>query len=467
MSEEISGSAGAGRLTRRSFLGATAGLGATVAGAGLLAACGSSSSSGDPASTAGASTSRATRGGKTKYGNDSQLIVHTSDNLFFEQWIVGYKLACKAFDLTPNIGYSNDQAAGEISVLQTALSRGARYISTVGPTDAVIKQVAQLCNKSEAWLSDYGASPPWTMVQTMGDYYRSYNQDADFLLCYNLGKRLFNAMGGSGEVIHVLGLPGFGVSYLRAQGYRQAAKEFPGIKIVAENYGDYNRVSTEPVFAAMFDAHPNVKGVLNGSDDSNMGCISVLEARHATDVLLVSVDAIPEFLDYMEKGQYALASASILGTWLGAWLVAQTYDAAHGVEVSPLERQLTYGSVIIEGKEAAKAYSELVLDPGAAERIYDPLLMSRHLHPHDWAPQNDLAVMDPLDPHGIWIPEIAAGYAKKPSGWTPPPSWSKAAANGGLSTTNRMLSTAAGRKDPLSPIRKLVGPSILTGKVRG
>jgi ribose transport system substrate-binding protein len=458
MTSSSAGQADGGAFTRRTLLNRGAAIGAGLAGGGLLAACGS----GGTAASGGAGGSS---GGK--YGRDSQLILHTSNNLFFQQWTLGYTLACKAFGLEPHVGYSNNQAAGEVSVLQTALSRGAKYITTVGPTDAVITQAADLCNKSGAWLSTYGSSPPWKMVQTMGRYYRSYNQDADFLLCYTLGKRLFEAMGGEGKVAHVLGLPGFGISYVRAEGYRQAAREYPGIEIVAEDYGSYNRVSTRPVFAAMLDAHPDIKGVLNGSDDSNMGCISVLQSRGVKDVRLVSVDAIPEFLAYMQRGEYAFASASILGTWLGAWLVAQTYDAAHGVEVGPLERQLIYGSVVIQGAEAAKAYSDLVLDEKSASSIYDPALMSRHLHPNDWAPQNDLAVMDPLDPKGIWVPGADAGYTKKPAGWEPPAAWSKAASGGGIERTNRMLAEAAKRKDPLAPIRKLVGPSILTAKAGG
>jgi ribose transport system substrate-binding protein len=446
-----------GGVSRRTFLGKGAMVGGAaalgLAAPELLAACSSSSTTSTTSSASGKSAA--------SYGRDSQLIVHTPDNLYFQQWILGYQMACSALGLSPHVGYSNDDNATELSVLSTALDRGAKYINTVGPSDAVIAQVAQACGQQKAWLSDAFASPPWKMIETFGPYYRTYNQSPDFLLTYNMGKRVFNAIGGTGKVIHILGIPGQGISYLRAAGYQQAAKEFPGIEIVAQNYGYFDRVHTEPLFAAMFEAHPDIKAVVNASDDSNIGCISVLQSRNVKDVLLTSIDAIPEFLTWMEKGQYAYATGSILGTWMGAWLVVQNYDAAHGVQLNPLERQVTFGSIIIEGKAAASAYSNLVLNPASAKRIYDPLMMSRHLHPTDWQPQNSLQVMNPLDKTGAWVPEALAGYGHEPTGWAPPADWTKAAANGGMAQMNSALATAAARNDPLASIRGLVGSTIL------
>jgi len=440
--------------SRRRFLQ----LGGGVVGLGALSGLATGCFSGGTSSSQGSSGKSANA---ASYGRDAQLIVHTPDNLYFQQWILGFKMACSALGLAPHVGYSNDDNGTEISVLQTALARGARYINTVGPSDTVIAQVARACNQQKAWLSTAFASPPWTMIETYGPYYRTYNQSPDYLLCYEMGKRVFNAVGGKGKVVHILGIPGQGISYLRAAGYRQAAKEFPGIEIVAQNYGYFDRVHTQPIFAAMLEAHPDIKAVVNASDDSNIGCIAVLQSRGIKDVLMTSIDAIPEYLNWMKKGQYAYASGSILGTWMGAWLVVQNYDAAHGVVLNPLERQITFGSIILQGKQAATAYENLVLDPASARRIYDPKLMSRHLHPTDWEPQNSLQVMDPSDKTGAWIPEALAGYGQKPANWKQPADWAKAAAGGGMDQVNKQLAQAAARKDPLEPIRSLIGPTII------
>lgn len=443
-----------GAPSRRRFLQVGGGALSLGALSTLTAGCftsGGASSSGSSAKQASAAS----------YGRDAQLIVHTPNNLYFQQWILGFNMACSALGLTPHVGYSNDDNGTEISVLQTALARGARYINTVGPSDTVIAQVARACAQQKAWLSDAFASPPWTMIETFGPYYRTYNQSPDYLLTYEMGKRLFKAIGGKGQVAHILGIPGQGISYLRAAGYRQAAKEFPGIEIVAQNYGYFDRVHTQPIFAAMLEAHPNIKAVVNASDDSNIGCIAVLKSRGIKDVLMTSIDAIPEYLNWMKKGQYAYASGSILGTWMGAWLVVQNYDAAHGVQLNPLERQITFGSIILEGSQAATEYEKLVLNPASAKRIYDPLLMSRHLHPSDWQPQNSLQVMDPSDKTGAWIPEALAGYGNKPAGWKPPADWTNAAASGGIDQVNKQLAQAAARKDPLEPIRSVVGATVI------
>ena len=122
---------------------------------------------------------------------------------------------------------------------------------------------------------------------------------------------------------------------------------------------------------------------------------------------------------------------------------------------------MTFGSIILEGKAAATEYSNLVLDTASAKRIYDPLLMSRHLHPTDWQAQNSLQVQDPFDKTGVWIPEASAGYGAKPASFAPPADWTKAAANGGMASVNKQLAQAAARRDPLESIRSTVGATIL------
>jgi ABC-type sugar transport system substrate-binding protein len=435
-------------VSRRQLLGTGLRLGGAGLAVGglpaLLSACGSD----DGSSATSAST-------------DAQLILQTPNNAFFKQWILGFELACAALQLKPHIGYSDGDNAKQVSVLQSALARGAKYINTPSPSDTVVNQVARLSKRSGAWFSGAFASPPWKMLDADYDeHYSTFLQTPDYKLTYELGKRLFKEIGGKGKVGHLKGLNGQGVTYVRAAGYQRAAKEFPDIQLI-EDFGNFNRVDTEPVFAAMLSAHPDIKGVVAASDDSSMGCISVLRSRKRHDVRVVSIDAIPEFLTLMQKDQYALATASILGTWLGAFLLVRSYDAANGVDVGPLERMLTYGAIVIQGTDAASAYMDLVLDESSARKLYDADKMSRHRHPKDWQPQNSLAAMDPLDAQGTWLPEAQAGYGQKPDDWKPSDAWSKAAANGGLAKVNDALARRAAANDPLKSIRSKIGHDIL------
>ncbi len=380
-----------------------------------------------------------------------QLIVHSLNDTYFKQWIAGLNLAAAAHDLAPIINASNADVANHIQILHDAATRGTKLYNGVAPADSAILEIARICNSNQIWMAHAHAHQPWVMVSALGKYYVHYHAANEIQQSYLVAKKMFEAIGGTGKVINVQGIPGHGASILRDVGFHKAASEFPGVEIVAEDCGKLNRVDTSPVFSRLLTANPNISAVTAADDDSAMGCIAILKERGLKDVKVAAIDASQEFLQNVQAGGNAFGTVSILGTWSGAWLATKVWDASQGVELDPLERMMISGSLVITGADAAKAFEELEYKERSP---IDAMSMSRAANPTSWAPQNALRVFDPDEPDGWWTGRGKA--APRPSGFAPPQDWSSSrVAN--LDKINRMYATNLAAKDPYRDIRSHPG----------
>lgn len=437
-------------MTRRALLQRGLILGAaTLTPSMLIAACGGREA--EQATESQPAATEASQGAESELGGEIQLIVHTQNNAYFQQWIAGLELACAARGVSPVIGTSEGDVSRHIQVLDDAIGRGAKFYNGVAPDDSAVLEIARRCNASKVWMAQAHAHEPWVMVPELGEYYVHFQASNDFRQSYALGKALFEAMGGSGKVINIQGLPGHGASAQRSAGYHKAAEESSGIEIVAEDFGNFDRVATQPVVDRLLTAHPDVAAVTCASDDSAMGVIASLKERGLDNVKVVGIDAIPEFLDEMQAGAHAFGTVSIMGTWSGVWLATKVFDAAMGVELDPLERMMVSGSLVITSAEAAAAYKELEYE--APESPLNPIAMSRALEPEDWSPQNPVRVFRPEEPETWWTGRAA----DKPPDFEPPAEWSESFDAGNADTIDADYEKRAAANDPYAEIRSMDG----------
>ena len=427
-------------LSRQGFL-RLAGTGVlVVAGSGMLEAC--TSGSGAPGNAG------STKSGSTKY--PSQPLsnqVPDPTNAYWSLWTAGVKAAAPAFSLVAQTATTNNDVSTQINLMQEEATKNIKLVVLTVADTSIVPQVANIASQNQMWFGNSHSHPAWVMVETMGEYYSVFTTPDNYRMAYDLGTSLFTAIGGKGKVINIQGVPGFAASILRSAGYQAAAAKFPGIEIVASDYGYFNRVQTAPVFQRLFSAHPDVKAVVCASDDSAMGVISVLRGKGTKGVLTVGIDAIPEYLAEIRLGQYAHATCTIYGTWNGAWLTARVFDAIHGFKPDPLERMMVTGHTVIDSGASAQAYQKTFLKGAGANR-YNPALMSRVLHPHDWKPQNTMRIFVPDEqwPH----------FATKPNGFAPPSDWTKSADAGNVQKLNQEYATRFTALNPASAIGKPV-----------
>ncbi len=120
-------------------------------------------------------------------------------------------------------------------------------------------------------------------------------------------EQLAKDMGGKGNVIELVGTPAADVARLRKQGFEEAIKKFPDIKIIASQSGDFTRTKGKTVMETLLEAHKGeINGVYAHNDDMALGAIQAIEAaglKPGQDIKIVSIDAVKDAFAAMKDGK--------------------------------------------------------------------------------------------------------------------------------------------------------------------
>jgi ribose transport system substrate-binding protein len=108
-----------------------------------------------------------------------------------------------------------------------------------------------------------------------------------------VAEKLFQAIGGEGEVIHTQGQLGHTGAQGRAKGFNETLAKYPNIKVVDETPGDWQVEKVAALWQDLLQRFPNVKGGFFHSDDMALAARSVVEAAGMQDqVKIVGVDGL-------------------------------------------------------------------------------------------------------------------------------------------------------------------------------
>ncbi len=108
-----------------------------------------------------------------------------------------------------------------------------------------------------------------------------------------VASELFKAIGGEGEVIHTQGQLGHTGAQGRAAGFNATLANYPGIKVVDEQPGNWQVETVASLWQDLLQRFPNVKGGFFHSDDMALAARSVVEAAGMQDqVKIVGVDGL-------------------------------------------------------------------------------------------------------------------------------------------------------------------------------
>jgi ribose transport system substrate-binding protein len=108
-----------------------------------------------------------------------------------------------------------------------------------------------------------------------------------------VAKKLFDGIGGEGEVIHTQGQLAHTGAQGRAQGFHYILAQYPNIKVVDETPGDWQVAQVATLWQDFLQRFPNVKGGFFHSDDMALAARAVVEAAGMQDqVKIVGVDGL-------------------------------------------------------------------------------------------------------------------------------------------------------------------------------
>ncbi|MDO5627172.1 MAG: D-ribose ABC transporter substrate-binding protein [Mobilicoccus sp.] len=113
---------------------------------------------------------------------------------------------------------------------------------------------------------------------------------------------LAEAMGGSGEVLTLQGVPGTSASRDRGEGFTQGI-EGSGVTIAASQPANFDRTEGLDVATNLLQANSGATGIFAENDEMALGAIQALGARAGSEVMVFGFDGTDDGLKAVEGGQ--------------------------------------------------------------------------------------------------------------------------------------------------------------------
>ena len=134
--------------------------------------------------------------------------------------------------------------------------------------------------------------------------YTSYVATNNFEAGQFGGRALAKLIGGKGEVAMVMHVPGSVSTTDRERGFEDVIKrEFPDIKIVAQQFGMSDRAKSRTVAENFLTAHPNLAGLFGSTEPSSTGAALAVKGRGLSGkVKVVAFDASDNLVDDLKGG---------------------------------------------------------------------------------------------------------------------------------------------------------------------
>ncbi len=133
----------------------------------------------------------------------------------------------------------------------------------------------------------------------------------DYNLGFETGRYLLKTLGGKGNVVIIEGVKGSLTSVDRVRGFNDAIKENPGVKLLASQPGNYQRLQALQVMENLMQSNSQIDGVLAANDAMAVGVIEALDGANRK-AQVIGINGTKEAVDAVKSGKL-LASGDYNG----------------------------------------------------------------------------------------------------------------------------------------------------------
>jgi ribose transport system substrate-binding protein len=165
----------------------------------------------------------------------------------------------------------------------------------------------------------------------------------EYIMALSTGRYLLEKLNGNGQVIIIEGVGGSLGSAERVRGFKKAIEEFPNVKLLASQPGNFQRLQALQVTENLLQAHPVVDGVMAANDAMAMGVIEALDAA-GRKALVVGLNGTKEAVDAIKSGKL-LASGDFSGYLQGC---IGTMAAIRHVRHLPVPREFNFPPLVVD-----------------------------------------------------------------------------------------------------------------------
>jgi ribose transport system substrate-binding protein len=166
---------------------------------------------------------------------------------------------------------------------------------------------------------------------------------SDYALGLATGRFLLQTLGGKGNVLIIEGVKGSGASAERVRGFQEALKEFPQVKLLASQPGNFQRLQALQVMENLMQTHAQIDGVMAANDSMASGVIEALEGANRKSQV-IGINGTKEAVDAIKAGRL-LATGDFSGYLQGCF---GTMAAVRRVRNLPVPKDFNFPPHVVD-----------------------------------------------------------------------------------------------------------------------
>ena len=231
----------------------------------------------------------------------------TLNNAFFVGLSEGVKRGAKAKGFQVKETNANGDASTQVNDAQNLISQGVNALILTPIDQNGIVPAVEAANQQDipVFTLDRGAKGGDVTSFVETDNVKAGRDAADYI-----AKRLEERYGEPrGNVVDLQGLVGTSAAADREQGFQEGIKEYPKIKVVANQEASFDQEKALNVTSNILEANPKVDAIFGANDDNTIGAIRAIkganrDAPPSSDrhIIVVGIDGTAQALDAIRDG---------------------------------------------------------------------------------------------------------------------------------------------------------------------
>lgn len=183
----------------------------------------------------------------------------------------------------------------------------------------------------------------------------TFVEQSSYDMGYRVAKALFEEAGGSGNVIETQGPAAFTGAQERHRGFEDALKEYPGMKLLATDFGNWDVNRAQSLWDTYLNKYKDISVGYFHNDDMALAAIqSMKSAGRDGDILVGGADAMPPAVKAVLDGRmFATARHSSSQIHMYPVIIGMAKKLGAIKEVP--------AKVIVDGPVVSKANAESLL----------------------------------------------------------------------------------------------------------
>ena len=129
--------------------------------------------------------------------------------------------------------------------------------------------------------------------KTNSEKFTAFMGADNYLVGKTMGTLIANHMEGKGTLVEITGLKGSSAAIDRHRGFTEALAQFPEIRVVSSELGDWTQASGEKAMTDILNSVTDIDCVFGHNDRLALGARKVAIARGINNIRYFGVDALP------------------------------------------------------------------------------------------------------------------------------------------------------------------------------